>query len=140
MPRVWQLHQELGNQSEAPRLLHNLGYVALHRGDEIQAQAYFSESLRRFAQLGMARGVAEALAGYAAVAAVAGQAGHAARLWGAAAALHAAEGTPVWPADHREQLHYQRSVRAQLGAAEWEVAWQQGWADPAAQQRALQSS
>jgi hypothetical protein len=64
------LHQELGNQSETPRLLHNLGYMTLRGGNSAQARVYFHESLNRFQQLGMTRGIAEALAGFAALAAV----------------------------------------------------------------------
>jgi tetratricopeptide (TPR) repeat protein len=121
-----QLHQELGNKPETPRLLHNLGYVALHRGDIPQASAYFRSSLSRFEQLGMARGIAENLAGLAAVAAVSGQAAEAARLWGAAEALHETVGTPIWPTDRREHLRYQALARTELDTASWETAWQQG--------------
>ena len=126
------LHQELGNQSEAPRLLHNLGYLALRQDDRAQASACFHESLRRFQHLGMTRGVAEALAGCAAVATGAGRFADAARLWGAAEALHRAEGTPVWPADRREHLRYQALAAPQIDPQVWEVAWQQGHTNPLA--------
>jgi tetratricopeptide (TPR) repeat protein len=128
-----QLHQELGNKPETPRLLHNLGYLALHRGDCAQAAAYFRESLESFERLGMTRGVAENLAGFAAVAASCGRAAEAARLWGTAEALHETVGTPVWPSDRREQLRYQAIARAQLDTTSWEAAWQQGRANPLAQ-------
>jgi tetratricopeptide (TPR) repeat protein len=132
-----QLHQDMGNQPETPRLLHNLGYVALHQGDIAQATAYFRDSLARFQQLGMTRGIAETLAGFAAVAANCGRAAEAARLWGAAEALHAAVGTPVWPTDRREHARYQASARAQLDATSWDAAWQEGRSNPLAQQVAL---
>jgi hypothetical protein len=51
-----QVYRDRGNHSETPRLLHNLGYVALHRGDSAQASAYFRESLGLFRQIGMASG------------------------------------------------------------------------------------
>lgn len=125
------LYQATGSQTEVPRLLHNLGYLALRHGDHDGAADSFHASLSRFQQLGMARGVAEALAGLAAVAASSDPAG-AARLWGAAEAMRAAEGTPVWPADLLERARYQAIARASLGAAEWDAAWQAGQADPAA--------
>jgi predicted ATPase/transcriptional regulator with XRE-family HTH domain len=132
-----QLHQDLGNKPETPRLLHNLGYVALHRGETAQASVYFRDSLDRFQQLGMRRGIAENLAGFAAVAAVSGRAAEAARLWGAAEALHATVGTPVWPTDRREQARYQTIARAGLDTASWEAAWQEGRSQPLAQHAAL---
>jgi len=125
-----QLHQDLGNKPEMPRLLHNLGYVALHRGDIAQATAYFRDSLVLFQQLGMTRGVAENLAGLAAVSASRGRPAEAVRLWGAAEALHEADGTPVWPADRREHTRYQALARAQLDPASWDTAWQEGRANP----------
>jgi predicted ATPase/transcriptional regulator with XRE-family HTH domain len=127
-----QLHQDLGNKPETPRLLHNLGYVALHRGEIAQATAYFRDSLALFQQLGMARGIAENMAGLAAVAASLGRPAGAARLWGAAEALHETEGTPVWPADRREHARYQALARAQLDLASWDAAWQEGRANPQA--------
>jgi hypothetical protein len=48
-----------------------------------------------FRQLGMTRGVAENLAGLAAVSASCGRPAEAARLWGAAETLHERDGTPV---------------------------------------------
>jgi tetratricopeptide (TPR) repeat protein len=132
-----QLHAAVGSQSETPRLLHNLGYVALHEGDIAQATTYFRDSLVRFQQLGMTRGIAENLAGFAAVAASSGQPAVAARLWGAADALHATAGTPVWPSDRPEHVRYQAMARAQLDAACWDAAWQEGYANPLAQHGSL---
>jgi hypothetical protein len=36
----------------------------------------------------------------------------------------------VWPADRREHARYQALARAELDAAKWEVAWQEGRANP----------
>jgi tetratricopeptide (TPR) repeat protein len=128
-----QLHQEVGNQPETPRLLHNLGYVSLHGSNIAQATAYFRDSLARFRHLGMTRGIAENLAGFAAVAAMCGRPAEAARLWGAAEALHATVGTPVWPADRREHERYQAVARAQIDAVNWDAAWQEGRSNPLTQ-------
>ncbi|HEY3227848.1 MAG TPA: tetratricopeptide repeat protein [Roseiflexaceae bacterium] len=121
-----QLHQDLGNKSEIPRLLHNLGYVALRRGDTAQAQTHFWHSIDIFEELGMNRGVAEGLAGLAALAAVKRQPERAARLWGAAEALHETIGTPTWPADGIEHDRYQKIVRTQLDERTFAAAWAAG--------------
>jgi predicted ATPase/transcriptional regulator with XRE-family HTH domain len=120
------LNQELGNGSETPRLLHNLGYVSLAQGDDESAEGYFQQALGRFRQMGMSRGEAECLAGLAAVAATRGQALDAARLWGAAEALHEGDGTPVWPSDQREHARYQAAARPLVDEAAWRAAWQDG--------------
>jgi tetratricopeptide (TPR) repeat protein len=121
-----QLHRDLGNRPEIPRLLHNLGYVALLRDDPEQAYAHFRTSVEMFGELGMARGVAEGLAGFAALAAAVGRPEHAARLWGAAEALHETVGTPTWPADRREHDRYQALLRSQLDEHDRAAAWSAG--------------
>jgi hypothetical protein len=74
------------------------------------------------------------------VSAVSGRAAKAARLWGAAEALHEQDGTPVWPSDRREQARYQAIARAALDSANWEAAWQQGRFNPLAQHVALEET
>ena len=56
-----------GGASGIPGLLHNLGYVARHRGKHHEALAYFSDALARFRAHGDQRGIAECLAGVAGV-------------------------------------------------------------------------
>jgi hypothetical protein len=46
----------------------------------------------------------------------------------------------VWPTDRREHAHYQAIARAQLDAASWDAAWQEGWSNPLAQQVALEET
>lgn len=120
------LQQQLGNRPEIPRLLHNLGFLALHRGDLAEAAHSFGESLARFDELGMQRGVAENLAGFAALHALRGRPSIAARLWGAAEALQASGGTPTWPADRREQQHYQALAGVDRARGPFAAAWQSG--------------
>ena len=122
------LFEELGNRFDGPRLLHNLGYVALHRSDTRQATASFVKSLAIFRDLGNQRGIAEGLAGLAAVAAVTDRPARAARLWSAAVALHEAGGTRPWPPDQREYDRYLEAVRARLSAADFAAAWAEGHA------------
>jgi predicted ATPase/DNA-binding CsgD family transcriptional regulator len=127
------LYRDVGSQSEIPRLLHNQGYLALHDGDLSCARARFSESLTIFRATGRWRGIAEALAGLAAVAAhirTPNQAQRAARLWGAAEAVRQTVGTPIWPTDAREHDRYQTIVRTQVGGAAFAAAWAQGRAMP----------
>ena len=123
------IYRNLGRKTETARLLHNLGYLALHDGDVVVARERFAESLAEFRATGVQRGVAEGLAGLAAVSAhgLAGDsAGRAARLWGAADAIHAAEGTPVWPPDRAERARYQARARETLGSEVFDAAYSDG--------------
>ena len=93
------LFRSQGATIDTPRLIHNLGYVALHQSDLARARALFIESLAAFRNYRSRRGVAECLAGLAAVALAQGDGTRAARLWGAAEALREAAGTAMWAAD-----------------------------------------
>jgi hypothetical protein len=123
------LCRQLGSQVEVQRRIHNLAYLALHRGDRALACSRFAESLAGFRAVGQARGQIEALAGLAAVAASAGtaeQARLAARLWGAADAHHGRHRTTAWPADQAERTRYEPLARATLGDATYEPAYAAG--------------
>jgi predicted ATPase/DNA-binding SARP family transcriptional activator len=123
------IERDLDSRLEIARLLHNLGYLALHAGDTALARARFGESLALSRASGQPRGQAEALAGLAALAADARTAPAtllAARLWGAAAAVHAALGTPVWPADQAEIARYQALARATIGSSAFDAAYAEG--------------
>ena len=130
-----ELYRRVGYRQDVPRLLHNLGCVALRQGDAGRATALFRQSLERFGALGIKRGIAEGLAGLAGVAVAAGGrergAGRAARLWGAAEALHEAAGTAPWPADRAEQARALPLARAALGEAAFAASWAAGRALPA---------
>ena len=123
------IYRDLDNRLEIARVTHNLGYLALHANDTAQARDRFSAALRGFRDLGQPRGQAEALAGLAAVAAEVrrpSSAQRAARLWGAAATVHTAEGTPIWPANRAELARYQAIVRATLGSPAFDAAYTAG--------------
>ncbi len=123
------LYRSLGSRTEFPRLIHNLGYLALRAGDTALARERFVESLAGFGDIEMVRGLAEATAGLAAVAACVGTpeaARQAARLWGAAAVALNGEGRPVWPADQAEWIYYQALARAVLGADAFHAAKETG--------------
>jgi tetratricopeptide (TPR) repeat protein len=124
------LFRKQGNQQDVPRLLHNLGYVALREGETARGDALFRQSLDLFRAIRVERGVAEVVAGLAAVAAA--RAGtpadgvRAARLWGAAEAWHTAGGAPLWPADRAERDRYVPLARAQVDEATFAAAWAAG--------------
>jgi len=87
------------------------------------------ESLRAFRALGQPRGQAEALAGLAAVTADARTASStrlAAQWWGTAAAIHAAQRTPVWPANQAETARYQMIARDTIGSPAFDAAYAEG--------------
>jgi predicted ATPase/DNA-binding SARP family transcriptional activator len=120
-----ELDRKLGHRADVPRLLHNQGYLALHRDQRDAASALFHESLARFREIGLARGVAEAIAGLAAVAAAGGteaEAARAARFWGAAEAIYGRAGMVPWPADIRERERYLPPARARLTEAAFAAA------------------
>ncbi len=125
---LW-IYEEIGVKAGIPRLMHNLGYLALHAGDAAAAGERFASSLAESCSIGIHRGAAEALAGLAAVAAhrrTADSGVQAARLWGAADAIHGAEGTPVWPADQAERAHYEALVRETVAPDVFNAAYSGG--------------
>lgn len=98
--------------------LHNLGYLALHRGNHRKALALFRDSLMQAKDAGDRRAL-NCLAGLAGVAARTAPE-RAARLFGAAATLMAAAGVslePVNRADHDRSL---AAVKAHLGERAFE--------------------
>jgi hypothetical protein len=119
------IYRAIDSRPEIARLEHNFGYLALHAGDLNRARPHFSASLPLFQVAGIRRGVAEGIAGCAALAAERDP--HcAARLWGAADAIHRAEGTPIWPADRAERTRYEPLARKTLGDDEYERAYAAG--------------
>lgn len=105
------LYRALDSRTDIPRLVHNLGYRALHAGDTALARARFAESPALFRAADQGGGLAEALAGLAAVAAQGrspAASRRAARLWAVAspsaraimaraARLASARGAPATP-------------------------------------------
>ena len=120
------LRRAMGNHSDVPRLLHNLAYVALHADDVPHAAALFRQSFEQFRAERIGRGLAEALAGLAAVATVQGQPLRAARLWGAAEALREAGNWGIWPPDRVEFDRYLPLARAASAEATFADAWRAG--------------
>ncbi|HEX5501071.1 MAG TPA: tetratricopeptide repeat protein [Thermomicrobiales bacterium] len=106
-----------------------LGTVAQRQGRHEQAETFFRESLRVAQEHGAKRAIALALAGLAAtVAARPGDspARRAARLFGAADAVLAANALRLDPADERDRAAGLEAVRARLDAPEFAAAWAAG--------------
>lgn len=120
------LLRRMGSQAEEPRLRHNVAQLALRRGELAAAAMGFAQSLAGFAASRIERGVMEGLVALGAVATELHRPLDAARLWGAAAEVSAAEGWDLWPAD---QLAYASAVARARAASEpraFEAAWQEG--------------
>jgi hypothetical protein len=86
----------------------------------------FREALAAFRKLGNKRGMAECLAGLAAVGAAMGQAAWAAALLSAAEAQLASSGAAWWPADRVEVEHTRGRLKELLGEAELARLWERG--------------
>jgi DNA-binding CsgD family transcriptional regulator len=109
------LHREFGNKQGLGNKLCDLGLVSHQTGDARAAARHYAESLHWLWEGGDVWYLASALEGLAAVALDAGQAGEAAQLLGAAAAVRERSGGAVWP-DERERLaHSVTAARATLG-------------------------
>jgi tetratricopeptide (TPR) repeat protein len=113
-------------KSAIPGVLHNMGYVMLAQGQILRAATFFGESLTLQQENGDQQGIAECLAGLAAVAAVLQQPESAARLFAAAEALHTVTDGPIWPAEQAEYERHRAAACVQLDAAAWEAAWAAG--------------
>jgi predicted ATPase/class 3 adenylate cyclase/Tfp pilus assembly protein PilF len=108
----------------------NLGWMSLHRNDLGKAGAIFRESLASGWDLGLNPPVQTALEGLACLAGAHGEAKRAARLWGAAQALHEAKGVPRDPDFLAEADARISVVRSGVGEEAWEEAWREGRAMP----------
>jgi predicted ATPase/class 3 adenylate cyclase len=118
----YQRSEEVYRQADAvgdhARLIHTLGYMALHDGDLPEAKRLFDESLVAFRKLGNKRGIAESLAGLAALAAAQGDWQLGALLLSAAEAQMTASAAAWWPADRAEIERTWAQLRGRLAEPE----------------------
>jgi hypothetical protein len=98
----------------------------LARDEREQARSHFVQAMVLHEQLGIKRGVAESLAGLAAVMAAEGTAEKAVRLFAAVRAQFESLGTDLWPADNRDLERHLAAARAQLDETTFTAAWEQG--------------
>jgi tetratricopeptide (TPR) repeat protein len=121
------MNRQLGDRHSTASIHLNLGNVATRRGDPEMARAHYLESLAMNRQRGYRGGIAACLEGLAGVATV-GQPDRAARLFGAAAALRAADSEPIPPADLASYEVGVARARAALAPAAFTAAWEAGQA------------
>jgi predicted ATPase/transcriptional regulator with XRE-family HTH domain/Tfp pilus assembly protein PilF len=128
--RCLELRRELGDRLGVSGSLINLGLLARDARDFGQAAAHFQESLRMQQELGARLFIAECLEGLATVAAAAGAAERAARLFGAAEALREAISSPLPPYMRPEQERFITAARRALRDAAFSASRQVGRAMP----------
>jgi non-specific serine/threonine protein kinase len=118
--------RELGARGGVSVGLYNLGWIALLQDHFDKAVDLYKESLSLSWDAGLNPLVQSVLESFACVAGAKGEAQRAARLWGAAQALHETRGIPrdtdfLAEADTRIS-----AVRLDMGEEEWEEAWRKG--------------
>jgi predicted ATPase/transcriptional regulator with XRE-family HTH domain len=120
------LYTQLQDTAGVAQALHTMGGASLLMGHIDAAATAYRESLERFWRLGAIVDTAGSLEGIAVVATRRGLPGHAAVLFGVAAALRAASDAPIPPADlaiNDQALH---SVRSELDTDVFAAAWASG--------------
>jgi hypothetical protein len=103
-----------------------LGLAALLDGDAERAGALFRQSLTAFRDLGEPAGLAEGLAGLAAVAAAMREPAAAATLGGAAQRLRDTVAARELPLERRVAARYLEPAAEQLGRETWDHTWRRG--------------
>jgi predicted ATPase/class 3 adenylate cyclase len=120
------LSRELGARGSVSVELCNLGWMALLQDDLGRATDFYRESLSLSWDAGLNPLVQSALEGFACLAGARGEAERAARLWGAAQALHETKGIPRDPDFLAEADARISAVRSGMGEEVWEEAWRKG--------------
>jgi tetratricopeptide (TPR) repeat protein len=122
------LHRGLGTRGyEATNLL-GLGSVAMQRADYPTARARLAQALEILQEIGERNGVAASLELFGQLARLQGQAGRAARLFGAAEGLREAMGVLLPPAERAEHDRSVAAARTALGEPAFAAAWAAGQA------------
>jgi tetratricopeptide (TPR) repeat protein len=120
------LFRELGARGGISIGLCNLGWIALLQDDLGKAADLYRESLSLSWEIGLNPLVQGALEGFACLAGAKGEAERAARLWGAAQALHETKSIPRDPDFLAEADTRISAVRLGMGEEAWEEAWRKG--------------
>jgi predicted ATPase/DNA-binding SARP family transcriptional activator/DNA-binding CsgD family transcriptional regulator len=106
--------------------LDHLGWAALLGGDYERSKTLHEESLRLCQELGDKLVAAECLDGLACAAGARGEIERAAKMFGAAQALHEAVGYHQPPEELALREPYLLATRSRLGEASWEAAFSEG--------------
>ena len=121
-----EIQQEVENKNGIANLLSNLGSVANEQGDYVKARSLQEESLKLVQELKDKSGIAYSLEALASLAIKEEQEERSARLWGAAAGLRKAIGSPLPPHAGKGFEHEVASVQKALGEAVFAAAWEEG--------------
>jgi predicted ATPase/class 3 adenylate cyclase len=121
-----ELYRSRGRKSILQVALDNLGWSALIKGDFQQSEALFVESLVLCKDLGDKLVGSESVEGFACIAGAGGEAGRAARLFGAAEALREAAGYQLGTRARSLREPYVTAARTLVGEAAWITAWENG--------------
>jgi predicted ATPase/DNA-binding XRE family transcriptional regulator len=119
-------YDALGDRRFHARCVGYLGLAALLDGDAAQGRGLFRQSLAAFRDLGEPAGIAEGLAGLAAVSAAAGELVAAATMAGAADRVRQRVAARELPLEQRVAARYLGAAAGQLGAETWDAAWRRG--------------
>jgi predicted ATPase/DNA-binding SARP family transcriptional activator len=120
------LYAELGNELGQMVASVNLAHVSLEQGNVEGALSRYRENLRQSLELRFKHGVDECLEGIASIATATQDYLRAVRLWGAAEELRRETETPLHPVLKRGYDRGVARARRDLGAAEFEAAWNEG--------------
>jgi predicted ATPase/DNA-binding CsgD family transcriptional regulator len=117
--------------------LANLGWTAVHMGDNETAFAYFIEGMELSCELDYPHGIALTLAGAAGTLVRIKHLEPAAQLFGAADTIRKSKGIVIVPCDGPDYESTIAELRAQLGQAQFDRFWQKGHLMTVAQATAL---
>ena len=120
------LFRQQGRRGDLQYALVNLGWAALLKRNPERAEIVHEECLRLCRELGDRLTASESLEGLACTAGAKGEARRASVLFGAAEALREAAGYQLAPRDRSLREPYLAAVHAQVGAAAWSAAWEEG--------------
>jgi hypothetical protein len=107
-----EMHRAIGDEIFAARALGYLGYVALFAEKVDQAEALFIESTRAYEERGDDAGIAEGIAGLAAVRAAQGRDDEAVRLANSSEEIRARSGWRPLPSDRAAWMRYVERARS----------------------------
>jgi predicted ATPase len=124
------LYREIGARGDIAAVLALLGRVALIEGDAERADHLYADSLHLWEELSNRLGIASCLEGWAEVALAQDRPARVARLCAAAAALRDAIGALMWPVERASYNRTLAAAQAQLDAAAFAAAWEEGRALP----------
>ncbi len=114
-----ELYARLGDERFVARAHAYQGHLALLRGDTVDARDLFSQSVRRFMEVGDEGGIAEALEGLAAVCAATGSMEHAALLLGVARHARERVMSNILPFERALFEGWLDQARAAVGEEAW---------------------